>query len=96
MPDIVIEYPSTGATYSHDEYGVYEYDVYPPYSVLAGQTKRSFLGSFDTLEGAKSAYPDAAWHGDGSGYTEQPIPTATPEWLDPDEIGENWSEEDAY
>ena len=42
-----IEYPSRGETYYRDEYGVYEYGVYPSYSVLAGQQKRVFLDSFD-------------------------------------------------
>lgn len=57
--DLRIEYPSRGTTYARDEYGVYEYDVYPSSSVLAGQTRRRFLDSFETLEEAKAAYPTA-------------------------------------
>lgn len=48
-PDVRIEYPVSGATYCHDEHGVYEYDEYPRSSVLAGQQRRSFKTS-GTLE----------------------------------------------
>jgi hypothetical protein len=58
-PDIRIEYPSRGTTYCSDEYGVYEYSRYGRSSVLAGQQRRVFLDSFDTLEEARAAYPTA-------------------------------------
>ena len=90
----VIEYPSAGATYSHDEYGVYEYGEYEPWSVLAGQEKRSFLDSFPTLKAAQAAYPDAQWSGEGSGYREITIPHDPPDWFDPDDAGEVWDDED--
>jgi hypothetical protein len=57
----VIEFPSVGATYNRQEYGVYEYDTYPEYSVLAGQTRRSFIESFPTLKKARYFHPDAEW-----------------------------------
>jgi hypothetical protein len=63
--DVVIEYPSVGMTYWRDVYGVYAYDEYPRSSVLAGQQRRSFIDSFDTLEEAKAAYPAAAVHAPG-------------------------------
>lgn len=63
--DIRIEYPSKGATYCHLEYGVYKYDRYPSHSVLAGQQRRTFLGSFNSLEDAKKVYPDASSAGCG-------------------------------
>jgi hypothetical protein len=66
---ITIEYPSQGATYSNDSYGVYEYSTYPRSSVLAGQEKRSFLDSFDTLEEAQKAYPNATFS-QSCGYRE--------------------------
>ena len=56
---IAIEYPSRGATYNRPVYGVYEYGTYPRSSVLAGQEKRMFLDSFDTIEEARKAYPGA-------------------------------------
>ena len=57
---IQIEYPSRGATYNHpDEYGIYEYSIYPADSVLAGQTRRVWLDSYTTLEEAQEQYPDA-------------------------------------
>lgn len=57
--DIRIEFPSAGATYSREEYGVYEYTTYPRSSVLAGQQRRQFLAAFDTIEEARAAYPGA-------------------------------------
>lgn len=58
--DIQIEFPSTGTTYARDEYGVYEYGVYPRSSVNYGMTRRVFLDSFETLEEARAAYPGAS------------------------------------
>ena len=69
MSDIRIEYPSIGATYGRPEYGVYEYSEYPRSSVLAGQTRRRWLDSFETLNEAKAAYP-AAVEAAGCGYQE--------------------------
>jgi hypothetical protein len=51
----------------HNEYGgfsVYELGVYPRSSVLAGQTRKSFVDMFDTLEQAQAAYPRADVGGD--------------------------------
>ena len=59
MSNITIEYPSRGATYNDPVYGVYEYSKYPRSSVLAGQTRRVFLDSFETLEQARQAFPEA-------------------------------------
>lgn len=56
---IRIEFPSVGRTYAFNEYTAYEYGVYPRSSVLAGQTSRTFLDSFETLEEARAAYPGA-------------------------------------
>lgn len=55
-----IEFPAAGRTYNMgDKFGVYEYGVYPRSSVLAGQSRRSFLDAFDSVEAALAAYPDA-------------------------------------
>jgi len=68
-PRLVIEYPSRGTTYCTNEYGVYEYSIYPRSSVLAGQQRRKWLDSFQTLEQAQIAYPKAVYDGDGfSGF----------------------------
>ena len=64
-PDVRIESPSRGATYASEEFGVYEYSVYPRSSVLSGQQRRIFLDSFDTLEEAQKAYPHAKVSGCG-------------------------------
>lgn len=68
--DIRIEYPSRGATYRRDQYGVYKYDTYPRHSVLAGQQRRTFLETFETLEEAQAAYPKAVYHEGACGYRE--------------------------
>lgn len=57
--DLRIEYPARGSTYCRQEYGVYEYGRFGRGSVLAGQTRRIFLGSFATLEEAQAAFPSA-------------------------------------
>ena len=54
-----IECPSVGQTYHHKEYGVYEYSTYPLGSVLEGRERRTFIGSYPTLEQAKHSHPDA-------------------------------------
>jgi hypothetical protein len=87
-----IEYPIVGATYHHDEYGVYEYDEFPPSSVLAGQTRRRFLASFSKLEDAQKAYPDAEWI-NGSAYEPVYLPDEPPEWFNPANAGESWNGE---
>lgn len=54
-----IEYPSVGLSYHEDKYGVYEYDIHPDSSVLAGQVRRVFIDWYDTEEEAVAAHPDA-------------------------------------
>jgi hypothetical protein len=63
--DIRIEFPSRGATYHEQKYGVYKYDTFPRGSVLAGQTRRVFLDQFDSEEEAKQKYPGAPVCGPG-------------------------------
>lgn len=65
--DVRIEFPSSGATYNRPVYGVYRYDRYPRHSVLAGQQRRTFVDSFETLEQAKAKFPNARFV-KGSGY----------------------------
>jgi hypothetical protein len=89
-PDLVIEYPSAGETYSRDEYGVYSYGTFPRGSVLEGQERRSFVRSFPTLAEAREAYPAARWDGGGCGYRKIVIPQTPPEWFDPANAGESW------
>ena len=64
---VQIEYPSVGATYSRQEYGVYGYGTYPRSSVLAGQPRRRWLGAYDTLEEAQRHWPHATIV-EGTGY----------------------------
>lgn len=92
--ETVIEYPATGATYHHEAYGVYRYGTYEDWSVLAGQEKRSSLGTFDTLEEAQAAHPEASWQGEGScGFREVNIPETAPDWFDEANAGERWTDD---
>ena len=43
----------------YNSFSVYEFGVYPESSVLAGQTRKTFLDMFDTIEEAKASYPEA-------------------------------------
>jgi hypothetical protein len=51
--------PARGATYAHEGVAVYEYGTYPESSVLAGQTSRTYLEGFETVEEASAKYPEA-------------------------------------
>jgi len=48
-----------GETYASDRWTVYEHGVYDRDSVLSGQSRRSWLDDFDSLEEAQKAYPEA-------------------------------------
>ena len=89
---IRIEFPSRGATYCHQKYGVYKYGIYPSHSVLAGQESRTFLNDFETLEEAQTAYPEAEV-ADGSRYQKVFIPQTPPDWFEPVDAGERWNED---
>lgn len=54
-----IEYPSCGESYHRPEFGVYRYDEFPRYSVLAGQRRRQYLGTYATEAEARAAHPEA-------------------------------------
>ena len=56
--DLTIE-RGRGATYASDRWTVYEHGTYDRDSVLSGQSRRTWLDDFDTLEEAVIAYPDA-------------------------------------
>ena len=48
-----------GATYASDRWTVYEHGVYDHDSVLSGQSRRTWMDDFETLEEAQKAYPEA-------------------------------------
>jgi hypothetical protein len=56
-----IEQASRGATYQNgaNTFTVYAIDTYPRHSVLAGQQRRRFLDTYDSLEAAQQNHPDA-------------------------------------
>ena len=58
MPEHTIE-RGRGATYATDRWTVYEHGTYERGSVLEGQSRRSWVDDFETLDEARAAYPDA-------------------------------------
>jgi hypothetical protein len=48
-----------GATYASDRWTVYEHGTYDRDSVLSGQSRRTWMDDFETLEEAQKAYPKA-------------------------------------
>jgi len=59
-PEFYIERGGRGMTYSRAEgFTVYEISEYEESSVLAGQQRRRFMDTFDTVEEAQRAYPEA-------------------------------------
>lgn len=72
------------------------HSVYPDDSVLAGETRRRRVECFDTLEQARTAYPnveilEAAWshranRADMSSFMRSPAPAD----FDPADAGEEW------
>ena len=58
MSDYTIE-RGRGATYATERWTVYEHGVYDRDSVLAGQSRRTWMDDFETLQEAVIAYPDA-------------------------------------
>jgi hypothetical protein len=90
----VIEFPSVGATYRDEDYGVYEYGVWGRGSVLAGQSRRTFIDSLKTLEEAQAKYPKAQWNGENNtGYIEQSMSREPEDWFDPADAGESWDDD---
>lgn len=58
MSEFTIEL-GRGATYSTGRWTVYEHGTYERGSVLEGQSRRSWVDDFETLDEARAAYPDA-------------------------------------
>lgn len=88
-----IEFPSRGATYCNQKYGVYEYGVYSGRSVLAGQTRRTWLGEYDTLEEARAKHPNADYNDCGSGFVPVNVSRIAPNWFDESDAGERWDDD---
>lgn len=90
MPDRFYEKPAVHQTWTDHENGaVFEYSTYPEGSVLAGQEKRSCLGTYATLAAAKIDWPDAVDAG-GSLFVDRPIPIQPYPGFSEDDIGESW------
>lgn len=93
-PELIIEFPASGEMYHYENsYGVYSYEEYPEWSVLAGREKRVNHGVFDPVKEAQAEFPDVKYY-DGSAYVQQqPISASPPGWFDPAAIGESWDGE---
>lgn len=73
---------------------VYGFGVYPESSVLAGQTMKRFVDSFETLEDAQKAYPQArvGHRSAHNSVAHLPGPDDPVEGgAYPDDIGAEWS-----
>jgi hypothetical protein len=53
------QYEMYTASMRNGSWVVFGWDEYPPHSVLAGQPRRNWLDSFETLELAQAKYPHA-------------------------------------
>jgi hypothetical protein len=83
----LVERPSQHYPMDDTEFIVYGIGTYERSSVLAGQTSRSFLGSYPTKRAALDAYPDA----EETGLPPQPVMSEMPpSWFDPADAGEEW------
>jgi len=77
--------------YAVEKFTVYGYDIYPEDSVLAGQHRRCYLESYDSLEEAKKAYPMAETG--CLGYPPAKVSSIPPSDFDPLFAGERWDDE---
>ena len=75
-------------------WNVYEHGRYERGSVLAGQSRRSFIASYESLQEARSAYPKADVIDHSTKLHHNPMPHHAPGWFDPADAGEVWSEGD--
>jgi len=78
--------------WEEDKVEVIEHGVYPEHSVLAGQARRAYRGTFDTVKDALSEFPDAEVLEHNTLATAS-VPQVAPDWFDPADAGERWEEE---
>jgi hypothetical protein len=78
-------------------FAVYQHGVYPDHSVLAGQTRRSLVEMYESLDDARANYPDAdvldhstkVARGDSLAEMSG-LPACPPGWFDAADAGESW------
>jgi len=78
MKEFTIE-RGRGMTYSNSSFTVYKHGTYPRGSVLAGESKRTFINSFPTLEEARKVYPQAEVLVDGGTTYQMPYLSHLPD-----------------
>jgi len=77
---------------------VYRHGFYPSGSVLAGQSRRSFVAEYTSLREAKAAYPRARVSESTRTYTDpnatleelSGLPETPPAWFAPSDANETW------
>lgn len=79
--------------YIHNKFWLCLRGVYPPDSVLAGQDFRQLLEPYSSLEEAQAENPEVEVDLEGT-RPETYIPVNPPEWFDPLDAGEVWSEDE--
>ena len=76
----------------HGNYWLCRRGVYEESSVLAGQDFRQLCKSYESLEEAQLENPDIEISDEGKPISF--MPQTAPDWFDPMDAGEVWSEED--
>ena len=76
-------------TREDSDYLVYGHDTYGPESVNEGMSRRTYLNSYDTVQEAQEAHPDAESI-EGSTKCEYHPPHCPPAGFDPGYAGEVW------
>ena len=75
------------------QWKVYALDTYEESSVLAGRTRYSFVGAFDTEEEVLANYPNAERRSTRGArqYQQRSVPNQPkPNWFDERDAGESW------
>lgn len=68
---------------------VYGHSIYGPESINEGTPRRTYLDSYDTLQEAQEAHPDAqTW--ECSTRREHHMSDCPPAWFDTAAAGETW------
>lgn len=72
------------------------YGEYGPTSVLAGQFRRVFIDSWESLDAAKASFAETDLARLSTVEVNIPaeVPHTAPEWFDPADAGEAWGEND--
>jgi len=86
-----IEY--TSIEWVHEAYWYCQHGTYDQSSVLAGEDFRQLVMSYDSIEDARAAHPDALVDLEGYAPEVRELPINPPSWFHPEDAGESWDED---